>query len=177
MHATNINHQNIATESELAQTLRGRVSVIENTANLVMNVDASLESTHYSNNQLADVTTGQMLGNALWSIRPGQLEWYVSNIYTQTAINPLSSNTPGNRQNVNALSTGPNYYMRINSRSQLALESRAENYAYENADTDNNRAFAAARLNYRFTASTKIRVQHIVLIHHLRTFIIQIGTG
>ena len=172
MHATNINRQNTATESEVAQTLRGSVSVIENTATLVMNVDASLQATHYANNQLADATTGQMLGNALWSIRPGQLEWYASNIYTQMAIDPLSSNTPGNRQNVNALSTGPNYTMRFNSRSQLELEARAENYAFENADTDNNRALAAARLNYRFTASissnlnyesTKVMFENTVL--------------
>ena len=153
MHATNINHQNTPADSEVAQTLRGRISVIENTANLVANIDTTLEATRYSNNQATDVTTGQLLGNALWSIKPGQLEWFVSDVYTQTALDPLSSNTPSNRQNVNALTTGPNYYVRINRRSNLALEARLENYAYDNAQIDNSRVFGASRLDYMFTSS------------------------
>ena len=153
MHATNINHQNTPADSEVAQTLRGRISVIENTANLVANIDTTLEATRYSNNQATDVTTGQLLGTALWSIKPGQLEWFVSDVYTQTALDPLSSNTPSNRQNVNAFTTGPNYYVRINRRSNLALEARLENYAYDNAQIDNSRVFGASRLDYMFTSS------------------------
>ena len=161
MHATNINHQNTTpAESELAQTLRGTISVIENTANLVANFDTTLEATRYANNQATDITTGRLLGNALWSIKPGQLEWFVSDVYTQTALDPLSSNTPSNRQNVNALTTGPNYYVRINRRSNLALEARVENYAYDNAQIDNSRVFGASRLDYMFTSSISSNLRY-----------------
>ena len=160
MHATNINHQNIPVDSEVAQTLRGRISVIENTANLVANFDTTLEATRYSNNQATDITTGQLLGNALWSIKPGQLEWFASDVYTQTALDPLSSNTPSNRQNVNALTTGPNYYVRINRRSNLALEARMENYAYDNTQIDNSRIFGASRLDYMFTSSVSSNLNY-----------------
>ena len=161
MHATNINHQNITpAESELAQTLRGTISVIENTANLVANFDTTLEATRYANNQATDITTGRLLGNALWSINPGQLEWFVSDVYTQTALDPLSSNTPSNRQNVNALTTGPNYYVRINRRSNLALEARVENYTYDNSQIDNNRVFGASRLDYMFTSSISSNLRY-----------------
>jgi hypothetical protein len=160
MHATNINHQNTPADNELVQTLRGRVSVIENTANLDMNVDATLESSRYTNDQAADITTGRLVGNVLLTIKPGMLEWFTSDIYTQTAIDPLSSNTPNNRQNANAFTTGPNYYMRLSRRSNLELESRLENYSYDIADTDNNRMFGASRLEYAFSSSITSNVNY-----------------
>lgn len=160
MHSTNLNHEPVPADSELSQTLRGRVSAVENTANLAANVDASLEATRYSNNLAADSTQGRLLGNALWYIKPGQFEWFLSNVFTQTITDPLESDTQDNRENANAFSSGPNYYMRLSSQSSLEFEGRVENFSYEIAETDNNRVFGASRLGYAFNSSMNANLNY-----------------
>lgn len=160
MQASNLNHLPTPNENEVSQTVRGTVAIVENSSNLLANLNSTVEAIRYSTNQAADSSTGQLVANALWYVRPGQLEWFVSNIYTQTAINSLISDIPANRQNVNAFSTGPNYYIRINRRTHLELEGRVEDYSYDSVDTDNNRMFAASRLQMAMTPSVNTNVNY-----------------
>lgn len=160
LHSTNINHLHIPTDNELSETLRGSLSVTENTADLVADMRASLEASHYTNNLIADQTSGQLYGSSLLNIHPGMLEWFVSDIFTQIAIDTLSSDAPGNRQNVNAFSTGPNYFIHLDRRSNIELEGRVEDYSYENVNTDNNRVSLTSRLLYDLNSSMSTSVNY-----------------
>lgn len=161
-HSTNLNHEPIPVNDELSQSVRGVVSAVENSASIVANVDMSVEAIHYTNNLASDSSNGQLLGNALWNIRPGMFAWYVSDVYTQTAIDTLVSDTPANRQNVNAFSTGPNYYLRINRRSNFELDGRLERYTYEDiiANNNNDRATTIAKLDYAFNPALNTNLNY-----------------
>lgn len=152
-HYENINLEPVPADSEMSEVLRGSVSIVENTANLVANLDAIVETIKYNNEQASDQNQGQLIANALWVISPSRFEWYLSNTFTQTAIDPFESNTPGNRQNVNAFSTGPNYLWRVNPRNNINLEARVEDYAYESLAIDNQRLSSAIRWSYDINSS------------------------
>jgi len=132
-------------EDENAFSLNAGIRIIEDTANLFVNVDASVRSIKYANELAPDENVLNLLADTVWRIQPGQFEWVLTDNFAQTAIDTTASDTVLNRQNVNAFSTGPNYIIRLNPRNNIQLEARAENYSFEE-NLDNNRVSLAARL-------------------------------
>jgi len=159
-HYTNINHVPDPAESEFSQSAHGTVSLVENTADLVANLDAGVEFTDYTNDIATDQNLARFVGNGLWYLVPGQLEWFMSDTYTQTSINILGSDTPENRQNANAFSTGPNYIMHFSNRNSLVLEARVEDYYFEEVETDNQRLSGAARWGYAINSALELSLDY-----------------
>ena len=162
----NLNLVQDPVEGEVSESIIGTASVSENTANLVANIEASLEVINYKNNNDADESLGNLIANALWVISPGRYEWYISDRYTQALTNSFGSNTPDNRTNTNAFATGPNFIFRINSRNNLNLEARVETISFESAqavaDTDNDRVDIATSWEYRFQAESSLSLNYSV---------------
>ncbi len=140
----NINLVSQPTEKEVSQGLSVGLRVIEDSSNLLANFNANFSTFNYKNDIAADRNYGQLLANVIWRIKPGHFEWVFNNNFTQSVIDPLASDSPSNRQNVNVISTGPNYILRLNPRNNLQLEARVENYNYQ-VYADNNRASTAIR--------------------------------
>jgi len=144
------------TQKETSVTLRGALSVVEDTATYSTNIDARARLINYTNDIAPDQNTGDMVANLLWKIDPGRFEWYLDDVFTQSAIDTLASNSPANRQNVNILSTGPDYTIRFDATNNLIFQFRVERYNYE-INRDNNRASAAIiwskQLNSRLNVS------------------------
>ena len=147
-HYDNIDHVLNPPSDELVEAITGRVIVLENSANLVANVNASVSALHYQKLQ-QDELTGELYADGLWIIKPKHFEWFTSDVFTQTIIDPLQSNTPSNRQDTNIFSTGPNYYIRLNKLNNLNLEARAGRVNYSDTNEDNNRASTAVRWLYQ----------------------------
>ena len=148
-HYDNINQELNPPSDEWVEEITGRVMVRENSSKLVSNVNASLSALHYQNQQQEDAITGELYADALWIVKPKHFEWYALDVFTQTVINPLQSNTQSNRQDTNTFSTGPNYYIRINKLNNLNLEARAGRVTYSDTNEDNNRASTAVRWVYQ----------------------------
>lgn len=135
----NLNLLPAPVQEEWVEAIAATYSLNENTSNLYAKVDASIVAKNYRNNQQKDTTTNKLSANGVWIIKPRHFEWIISDIYTQTLINPLENETEINKQNINAFKTGPNYYWRLNARNNIKLQVRGENISYENNIGDNNR--------------------------------------
>ena len=140
----NVNLVSEPTEQEFSQSLNAGVRVFEDSSSLYANFDANFSTFNYKNDIAADRNYGQLLANIIWRIKPGNFEWIFDNNFTQSVIDPLESNSPANRQNINVVSTGPNYIIRLNPRNNIQMEVRAENYSFEESE-DNNRVASAVR--------------------------------
>jgi len=154
-HYDNINHDVSPADDEFSNSVYAGIEVIEENASFTSTSDAQIDAINYRNNVVEDETNLRLSTDNLWTINPGQFEWYVGNVFTQTAIDSLISDTPTNRQNINVFSTGPNYIIRINARNNLRLEARAENFNYEES-ADSNRLFIATRWGYDLNSTTRI---------------------
>lgn len=155
----NVNLVRNPTKQEIATSLWGALTITENTANLRYDINSRLQSTDYMNNQADNENLGRLSATSTWIIKPGFFEWYLNDTFTQTTIDPYLANTPSNRQNANALSTGPNYYFRFNARNNLNLEARVENYDYAE-NIDSNRASGAARWIYRADSALNLSLNY-----------------
>jgi len=154
-HYDNINHDVTPVSDESSFSIYGGVELTEENASFSSTLVSQVRATQYSNNIESDENNIKLSTDNLWRINPGQLEWYVGDTFTQTAIDSLVSDTPSNRQDVNLFSTGPNYIIRINSTNNLRLEGRVENFTYEEND-DSNRLFLAARWIYELNSATRL---------------------
>lgn len=155
----NINLVSQPTESETSYDLNGSLSMFEDAANLFVNLSTDIQVINYQKDLADDETRLQLRSDIIWRIKPGQFEWVFNDNFTQSVIDPLGSDAPSNRQNINVLSTGPNYTIRFNPRSNLRIESRIENYSFE-VNTDNNRGFLALRYLHNMNSAVTISLNN-----------------
>ena len=87
----NINLVSNPVSEEWVQRVRGTFKLVENSSNLIANVDASLSIINYSNNQQQDDVSSNVNALGRWIIKPKQFEWLLSDVYTQTIINQFQS--------------------------------------------------------------------------------------
>ena len=163
---SNINQLNVSPGEEISETLRGELSVREDTVELNANLDMQIAAINFENDQSDNEVTYSLLADALISLEPNRFEWYVSEIYTQTPIDTLVGDISANRQYANAFSTGPNYIIRINRTNLLTLEARVGDYQYEINNADNNRgsvnAIWALSISPYFNLSTNLELESVV---------------
>lgn len=144
----NINLVSNPVSEEWVQRVRGTFKLVENSSNLIANVDASLSIINYSNNQQQDDVSSNVNALGRWIIKPKQFEWLLSDVYTQTIINQFQSINQSNIQNINVFSTGPNFFLRFNSRNNINFEARVNNVFFENTGGDSNQLSTAIRWLY-----------------------------
>ncbi|VAW58669.1 hypothetical protein MNBD_GAMMA11-2959 [hydrothermal vent metagenome] len=156
----NINRLKNPTEQESSYTLRAGLSLADETPDYSVSVDGNVRSTKYINNLAADRVSGDMVANLLWKIRPGQYSWVLNDTFTQSAIVTLDNDRPSNRQNVNIISTGPDYSMRFNATNKLSFSARLESYRYESKqiNRDNNRGKFLARWTKQLNSRLNISI-------------------
>ena len=138
---------------EWVNTITGTINVIENSANLVANIDATVSIEKYKNDSSQNTTYADLNLNTLWIISPSRFEWLVSDVYTQTLINPLQSDTQSNREDINIFTTGPNYYWRLNSQHNINFEARFQKTYYSTTNGDSDRISTALGWVYRVNSS------------------------
>jgi len=121
-HQDNVNLEPVPEESAFSKSIKGKVTLKEDAANFTADVVASLESINYSDDKALDENNGELFAELLWVIKPKQFEWYLSDKYTQSAIDLFDALSPTNKQNINAFITGPNYLVRFDNKNTIRLE-------------------------------------------------------
>lgn len=149
----NINKVNSLHEEEWVKSLKVEMAIKEDSANLVANVNASVESLDYRYDQQEDNNVGNLQATMLFIVEPRVFEWYLSDVFTQTVTNPLDSNRPDNRQDVNVFSSGPNIFLRLSSKNLISLEARYQTASFEDTIADNKRDKTAIRWNHDINSS------------------------
>ena len=149
----NVNLDLISAGDEWVSTITGTIGVIENSSNLIADVNASVSVLNYKNDPSQDTTELDLALNTLWIVNPNRFEWLVSDVYTQTLINPLLSDSQSNREDINIFTTGPNYYLRLNSRHNINFDARFENIYYSSTNGDSDRISTALGWEYRVNSA------------------------
>lgn len=92
---------------------------------------------------------------AIWSIVPQNLTWTVLDRYDQLTAFANQADTPDNRVNINALSTGPDVYIHFGRQHALMLGARYGNVRYGDTpasfNNDNDRYTGLVSWTYQAT--------------------------
>lgn len=133
-HTDNATLAETATVSDTIASLGGSLAIEHKGSRLETSLDARGDYLHYVDDVYDDDFQGHARGSLLFGIIPGSLYWAIEDTYGQIAVNQFEPVTPDNRQDVNVLSTGPDFLMRIGRQSALELSARYEDVSYEQSD-------------------------------------------
>lgn len=167
----NINLTLTPSKEEWVTSLKGNLSLVENSAELLANVKLSMSHNFYESSTQLNKTIANLNANAKWIIKPKQLEWFISDIFTQSLIDPLSVDIQSNRQDTNVFSAGPNYYWRLNAINNVNLEARIGKLNSENKVGDNTLLSTATRWVYKVNSrlNTSVNSESVVISYNDNT--------
>jgi len=100
--------------------------------------------------------TGRFDGIGGFALVPGRLIWVVQDDFGQAALDPYAPVTPGNLQNVDYFSTGPNLTLRLGGLSFVNLYLRYARSQFSGSSFDSNRGSAALALGREISAGAAI---------------------
>lgn len=116
-------------------------------ATVQANVSGTLEYRDYLNNAFADSSRAALDGQVNWTLSPQRLDWTFQDSMASQPINEFAADTPDNRQQTNAFTTGPNIYFGLGKPVHGQVELRyLDSYAEKNKQFNSRRYSAATRL-------------------------------
>jgi Putative beta-barrel porin 2 len=133
-------------KSETVGTVGLDLSVAEQTRKLKVNADADLQYVDYFDHTYSSEVVGNFLGGARMEFVPERFNWMVQDNFGQSRIDPLSQETPDNRENINYFTTGPDVGIPLGSATDLRLGGRYSAVTYQDSPLDNHRVTAMAGL-------------------------------
>lgn len=138
-------------------------SLEHSTSALDADIRGGVDYTDYTSDVFSDETLGSFRANMTWRPLPGMLHWRLEDYYTQTLQSSVLPETPDNRIDANAFSTGPDIFIRVDPATTLESQLRRVEYYFEDADSDSTRNMASVAwvraLRSNFDVSANVAYQ------------------
>ena len=137
-YSDNIARSSTGEQDETIGTLGLQFSLDQRTAKLTADIIGDLAYFDYLDDTFASELTGNIAANARFAFVPERFEWLVADNFGQVLSNPFAPATPGNRENINVFTTGPDFAMRLGSQMRLRVGGRYTMTTYENRPFDSD---------------------------------------
>jgi hypothetical protein len=101
---------------------------------------------------------GRLNGVASFALIPDRLVWTLQDNWSQAQVNPFGPLVPTNRENINYVSTGPNWYSRLGSTTFMNISGLYSRADYQQTPIDNDRLQGSAQLGHEISSQSSISV-------------------
>ena len=91
----------------------------------------------YTKNTFGNETLAAFGGSGVFTLRPDTLTWTVEDNFGQIVTDPFMAITPGNREDINFFTTGPDLTLRLGGANSVSLGGRFSDESYETTPSDN----------------------------------------
>lgn len=135
-YTDNVSRTEVDEESETIGTAGLILGVTTDRPKLDADIAAHLEYRRYLDDTFDDEVVGGVNAFVAYAFIPERFIWIVEDNFSQIASDVTAVDTPDNRENVNFLSTGPDFMFGLTSRTSLQLSGRISDTYYEERDTD-----------------------------------------
>jgi hypothetical protein len=109
---------------------------------------------------LDDTFDSELVGNVAFDTSlhfiPQRFSWQIEDNFGQVRRNPTEPNVPTNRENINYLSTGPDFTLPIGDRTAVLIGARYSDAYYEESDADSESVSATLALMRSLTRATRL---------------------
>jgi hypothetical protein len=99
---------------------------------------------------------GRFDGSAHLALIPDRLIWVVEDNFGQAALDPFTPVTPTNLENVNYVSTGPDFALHFGASSYLNASARYARAQYETSPFNSNRLLGNLVWGYQLSAQSSV---------------------
>ena len=135
-YTDNVGRSEVDEESETIGTAGLLLGITTDRPKLDADVAAHLEYRKYLDDSFDDEVVGGVNAFMAYAFIPERFLWVVEDNFTQIASDITAVDTPDNRENVNFLSTGPDFTFGLTERTSLQLSGRVSDTYYEERDAD-----------------------------------------
>ena len=119
-----------------------------------------LEYRQYTQTDFRDETLLAIDSSVNWTLSPQRLTLTVEDRFTQVPVAPDIAVRPGNRQDTNVFSAGPNLTLRLGRVNTAEFGGRYSNHYLEVSNNDSNRYSAYARLARQISPITRVSANY-----------------
>lgn len=148
-HSDNIHRTPDNEESETSIDAGLQLALDRQGGRLRSNVAADARFLTYLDDTYEDELVGGLDAEIVYWFAPERFSWVIEDNFGQSFIDPREVETPGNRQNTNYFSTGPDLIFGSQERTQVSLQARWSDASYEESETDNQRVSGTLSLMRR----------------------------
>jgi len=145
---------------EESASLIAALSIAQDSASITANLDSTYEKLFYKSDLNDDQNILNLVADGLWRIKPGLFEWYLSEVFTQTAIDVLEADTLNNRQDTSIFTTGPNMQFRLAPQNTIDLEFRFQKSRFEIDNTSNSRLIGRSSFTHRVNPNLNLLINY-----------------
>lgn len=127
-------------------------------------IDAEYRAEHrvYARDTFPDDTlvSGRTLARV--ALLPNALDWTLSHSSTEEPVNSRRADTPDNSQTSNVLATGPQFHLRLDSRTEVGLGASFQQVTAARSSNDSQRWTGNGRVDRALDGATRVglSVQH-----------------
>ncbi len=159
-HTDNVARTSEAAEDENIAAAGADLTLTHKSNRLDAKLDGSAQYREYLDDTFDSEVVGGVVGRATLDIIRERFSWALEDMFGQATLDPLAPANPGNRENVNYLTTGPDFTLPLGSRVDVLLSGRYSDVYYETSDLGNERLLArvALRREMSETSSASINV-------------------
>jgi uncharacterized protein (PEP-CTERM system associated) len=138
-HTDNIRRTSVAEESQTVGELGLRLGWTRDSGRLNANVDADLAYREYFDDAYDSDLQGGFNCRVVYWFLPERLSWEIQDNYARALIDPRNVDTPGNQQNANYFTTGPDLRLPLGDRTNLLVGGRWSDAYFEDTEAGNQR--------------------------------------
>ncbi len=122
------------------------LSYVQESASSEVDVRAALSYVKYKDGPFDNETLPGLDASALFRINERSLRWFILGNIGQQTINPFEPVTPGNRQNITYITTGPSVFIPLGTRFSTTADAWYSVIRFEEQPQDNDRIGAQLAL-------------------------------
>ncbi len=122
-------------------------------------IDADLSHLNFLQNTYGNEFVGNFIGSSKIKLMTDVLSWDLNDNFGQTPLDPLAPITPGNRENINYLSTGPVLTLPLLGRElELLASGQYGRVDYQQTPLNSNRLTGIVGLLHEMSPTTNVSI-------------------
>lgn len=143
-------------ESEDILTAGLELRLVRQSARLDADLNIDLDYFDYQDDTYDSEVTGRASADVMFRFVPERFEWILQDSFGQLEQDPFSASTPATRENVNFLTTGPDFTVRLGSVGNLTVSGRYSATQYEESPFDDERLLGGLSLEREFSERSRL---------------------
>jgi hypothetical protein len=133
-----------------------QVSGLDQNARFQGAVLGDLEHVNYLQGTFSPQIIGNFAGYASYALVPDFLHWMAQESLGEGLVDPFASESPGNLENINTITTGPSLTLPLDALTLLTVSARYSRVSYQVSPLDNNDYGGSLALTRLLSARSRI---------------------
>jgi hypothetical protein len=151
----------LAPNNKVSQTMATAdidFAVLEQSRLFNVNVKGDFSDFDYLQHAYGNELIGRFDALAKLALVPDRVTWVLQEDFGQSLLDPYLPQTPSNRQNINYVSTGPDFDLRLGGTGFFDVSARYAEAYYEDSPFDSNRLFGSLAWGVRLSPTSSVSV-------------------